>query len=202
MPVFHRLAFVQLCTPSGITTVILRRTAGFRSRVRRRPAKNSSAAPDRPAASPPTETAPISDAHARKNSSRPPAACIKKPSLFFIRNPSVSVLDGTSITEELSQKTDNQNRFGNLRETEGGWTVRHQNNHLHSAKLFEITNGILHARRMPFHCYNRLPLNFCAAAGQPSAMMQAVASSASLHAVSIAFCSSAVNLPSTHAARS
>ena len=50
--------------------------------------------------------------------------------------------------------------------------------------------------------YSRLPLNFCAAAGQPSAMMQAAALTASSHALSMAFCSSAVNLLSTHAARS
>ena len=50
--------------------------------------------------------------------------------------------------------------------------------------------------------HSRLPLYFCAAAAQPSAMMQAAASTASAQALSMAFCSSAVNLPSTQAARS
>lgn len=82
-----------------------RQDAGFFRRRSARPVKNRSAAHKIEKASPPAETAPVSDAPAARNKIAPPAACRALPSLFSSGIPPLP-FDGFSIADCLSVKTD------------------------------------------------------------------------------------------------
>ena len=73
---------------------------------------------------------------------------------------------------------------------------------LHFIFLYKYTKAARIAVFRTAFAYILFPLKYCAAAAHPFSMMHAAALTASSQALSMAFCSSCGNLPSTHAARS